>query len=102
MTTLNPADFAGMYPGPGKFEGEPNATAYCYDALMHGSGDEHLFGNQVATLFTVTAREAAAFAEHDLHHGDVVAIIEDDQGFVSLLAYATHEAAEADLERTFG
>ncbi len=81
---------------PGKFEGEMDYTEYFYEQSLDGTwSQETLETGEVAVWAEVTPEEGAAFV--DLEAGDTVVLLESEQGFVSLLAYKTEEAAMKDL-----
>lgn len=60
---------------PGRFEGEGPATAYFWDAMMNGDGEDDGEGE---VLFPTTEEEKAAF---DLA-GDHFSIHQSEQGFI--------------------
>ena len=103
--TINPDDFKGHDNGPGKFEGEANATKYYHQLMMNGDSESFYADIDVTEdadidatpfdLFTVDAEEADAFGKDaGLSIGDTVVIYEDNNGFVNMWGFATRAAAE--------
>jgi len=90
---------------PGKFEGEGAATRYFWNLSLLDEGELHMpqycavlddeFDNTgpIYTLFTVDADEAARFPCEGFKCGDTVIVFECDQGFVSMVAFGSREAA---------
>ncbi len=110
--TLNPQDYTGHVTAPGKFEGEARATLYYYELIMNGDGEDitpqHSDGEPVSeglslVRFVVDGEEAAAFGKDaQIECGDIVIILEDGLGFVSMLAFASDDAAEHWMYEWFG
>jgi hypothetical protein len=101
---INPMDYTGLVNGPGKFEGEARATEYYYELIMIGDGDDisqitedgtdYLY--PLMTQFEVDSEEADAFGvDAGLKDGDLAVIIEDEQGFISMVAFGSQAALDA-------
>jgi hypothetical protein len=105
---IDPKDYQGMNDSPGKFEGEPRATNYYYELMLHDEGedltpfDDELETTSSATLFFADADEENAFIEHGIEIGAAIVIFEDSQGFVWMSQYATRKEAENAINRWFG
>ena len=92
----------------GKFEGETGATEYFWNLVMNGEGDAWFpdmgeldpgnddGGGTLFDVFTVDADEANAWPD-EFKIGDTVIIWECSQGFVTLCAYGTRNAAESHV-----
>ena len=92
---------------PGKFEGETSATEYFWELAMDGEAetwspdmDENGEGT-LFDLFTVNADEAETWPD-EFNIGDTVIVWECPQGFVTLCAYGTREAAEWHVKSWLG
>ena len=92
---------------PGKFEGETGATEYFWDLVKDGNGEvwsPDMNDDGEGTLFdvfTVDADEANAWPD-EFKIGDTVIIWECPQGFVTLCAYGTRNAAEWHVNSWLG
>jgi|TARA_R110001599_G_C11895760_1_gene625688 hypothetical protein len=91
----------------GKFEGETSATEYFWELVMNGDGDvwsPDMTEDDDGTLFSafsVDADEANAWPD-EFKIGDTVIIWECPQGFVTMCAYRTREAAEEHVNSWLG
>ena len=92
---------------PGKFEGETSATEYFWELVMNGDGEtwspnmnDSIYSRRV-DVFTVDADEAETWP-NEFKIGDTVIIWECPQGFVTLCAYGTRDAAERHVKSWMG
>lgn len=74
------AHYEAMVKGPGKFECEPAWTAYFWDQVMNGDGEDRVSGGDTISMFEPDAWEREAFPE--LEGYDVVSVYSDSRGFV--------------------
>jgi hypothetical protein len=106
MTMIDTAKYTA-HKNPGKFEGETSATEYFWEMVMDGDGEvwsPDMNEDGEGTLFdvfTVDADEAKTWP-NEFKIGDTVIVWECPQGFVTLCAYGTREAAERHVNSWLG
>lgn len=93
-------DEQGVIRSPGKFEGEPLYSAYYYDMMMNGFGDDYYVpeDDRIYTVFVPGDEEVAEFPEL----ADIVGVIgfETDQGFFHVESYDDTEANQFNMTVT--